>query len=98
MTRDEALRRLREHTPELRSSGVVALYLFGSTARNEAGEDSDIDLLFEIGDLSNFSLLDQCDIQIRLEELLNVNVDLVERRALRPRIKARVEPEMVRVF
>jgi predicted nucleotidyltransferase len=98
MTRDEALKRLRPCEPELRASGLAALYLFGSTARNEAVRDSDLDLLFELGDVPKFSLLDQCAIQIRLEELLNISVDLVERDSLRPRIKARVEPEMVRIF
>lgn len=98
MTRDEALKRLRPCEAELRASGLAALYLFGSTARDEAGQNSDLDLLFELGDVPKFSLLDQCAIQVRLEELLNINVDLIERAALRPRIKARVEPEMVRVF
>jgi len=82
----------------LRASGLGALYLFGSTARGEATDESDVDLLFELGDAPKFSLLDQCTIQVRLEELLNVSVDLVERDALRPRIKARVEPELVRIF
>src|SRR3546814_5723279 len=98
MTRDEAMRRLRLHESELRKSGLAALYLFGSTARNEAGEASDVDLLFEAVDRDHFSLLDLAGVQEQLSELLESRVDLVERNGLRPRIRARVEPELVRIF
>ena len=98
MTRDEALRRLREHAPELRSSGLAALYLFGSTARDEAREDSDVDILCDLSDTENFGLLEFIDLQERLSSYLQRPVDLVERRGLRPRIRARVEPDLVRVF
>lgn len=94
MTRKEAIRRLKAYEGPLRLEGIRALYLFGSTARDEARLNSDLDLLFELGDAPHFSLLDQADIQVRLSEALGLNVDLVPRSALR----ARVEPEMVQVF
>jgi uncharacterized protein len=98
MTREEALRRLRPCESELRASGLAALYLFGSTARNEAEKESDVDLLYELENRPHFSLLDAAGIQNRLEDMLGTRVDLVLRNALRPRIASRVEPEMVRVF
>ena len=45
MTRAELLLRLRELKPWLESRGVVDLRLFGSFARDEARDDSDVDLL-----------------------------------------------------
>lgn len=45
MTRAELLERLRELKPWLESQGVTDLRLFGSFARDEAREDSDVDLL-----------------------------------------------------
>lgn len=98
MTRDEALQRLRPCEAELRASGVGALYLFGSTARGEATDESDVDLLFELGDAPYFSLLTQASLQIRLADVLGTNVDLVGRDGLRPRIRQRIEPELVRIF
>jgi predicted nucleotidyltransferase len=98
MTRDEALKTLREHAPELRSSGLSALYLFGSMARGEATDDSDIDLLFEVGAMPDFSLLHQAILQERLEKLLGRHVDLISRNALRARMKQRVEADLVPVF
>jgi predicted nucleotidyltransferase len=56
MQRDEAIEKLKQHEAELRQLGVEHLYLFGSTARGEAREDSDIDLFFgHPWDLSGFS-------------------------------------------
>jgi predicted nucleotidyltransferase len=51
MNRDFVIARLKSLEPALRGSGIVALYLYGSYARDEARPDSDIDLLadFERG-------------------------------------------------
>ena len=84
--------------PELRAAGVSALYLFGSQARGDAGEASDIDLLFEVDERSHFSLIDQARVQLRLEELFGSKVDFVSRGGLRPRMRQRVEADMVRVL
>ena len=98
MTRDEALARIRPHERELRAAGLAALYLFGSTARDEAGVDSDVDLLCELDTHRNLGLFEFMDIQDLLTSVAASKIDLVERRGLRPRIPARVEPDMVRVF
>jgi predicted nucleotidyltransferase len=45
LTRDEAIRRLQDGEPEIRSLGVERLALFGSVLRGEAGPESDVDLL-----------------------------------------------------
>src|SRR5271163_3653713 len=47
MQRDEAVTRLKLHEAELKRLGVEHLYLFGSTARGDAREDSDVDLFFD---------------------------------------------------
>src|SRR4051794_32592918 len=46
MKRDEAISRLQQHEADLKRLGVEHLYMFGSTARGEAGDDSDVDLFF----------------------------------------------------
>ncbi|AQR61257.1 hypothetical protein BZG35_06040 [Brevundimonas sp. LM2] len=48
MTRDELLVKLRELKPWLEEQGIVNVRLFGSYARDEAGPDSDVDLLVEV--------------------------------------------------
>ncbi|MDY6925213.1 MAG: nucleotidyltransferase domain-containing protein [Pseudomonadota bacterium] len=47
MTRDELLKKLRELKPWLEEQGIVNVRLFGSYARDEAGPDSDVDLIVE---------------------------------------------------
>lgn len=58
MPRPSTLDRLSALTPTLRSTGLAALYLFGSAARNDDGAQSDVDLLFEVDAARRFSLLD----------------------------------------
>ena len=80
--------------PELRAAGLSALYLFGSQARGDAGDESDIDIAFDVAAEAddNFSLLDQVRVQLRLQELFGQKVDFFERRALLRRFGPRLEP------
>lgn len=98
MKRAEAIIRLKPLEPRLRARGVRALYLFGSTARDEADEASDLDLLYEYDPSSKFSLFDQAGAMLELSDELGTKVDLISRAGLRPRLRARIEGEMVRVF
>jgi Nucleotidyltransferase domain len=47
MKRDEAISRLQQHDADLKRLGVEHFYMFGSTARGEAGDDSDVALFFD---------------------------------------------------
>ena len=98
MKRDAALARLRPLEQALRSQGLSALFLFGSVARDEASEASDVDLLFDVPQDVRFSLFDQARVQNAIEDELCVGVDLVPLEALRPTVRARVEADLVRVF
>jgi len=98
MTRAEALARLRAHEAELRAMGAGAIYLFGSVARDEAGEGSDVDVLIDVVDRERFSLIDLIRMEFRMEEILGVDVDLGTRRSLKPRLRARIEADIVRAF
>jgi predicted nucleotidyltransferase len=94
MRRDEALSILRAQTARLRALGVASLELFGSVARDEAGPQSDVDLLVVFD--HPVGLFELLDVQDELELLLGRKVDLVPRDALKPRIRDRVMAEAVR--
>ncbi|MCI4592188.1 nucleotidyltransferase domain-containing protein [Sphingobium sp. BYY-5] len=98
MKKAEAITRLKPFERRLRERGINALYLFGSTARDEASAASDLDLLYEYDPTRQFSLFDQAGVMLELSDELETRVDLVSRIGLRPRLRARVEGEMVRVF
>ena len=66
----------------------------GSVARDEAGPDSDIDILIELD--RGLDLFDLGRIQVRLEEIMGCKVDLVMPDSLRPRLRARILDEAVR--
>ncbi len=87
MKREEVLRILSEHQDELRRTyGVTSLALFGSVARNEATEISDVDILVEFD--GRVTLFQMVDLQLHLEALLGVaKVDVVIRDAIYPAIR-----------
>jgi uncharacterized protein len=98
MTREDVIARLREHEAELRAAGVVRLSLFGSTARGDRRQDSDIDLIAAFDTTRRISLLDVAGIELQLSELLGLPVDLVEEGTLKPRVQKSVEAEALRAF
>lgn len=98
MKREVALARLKPLEQRLRQQGVSALYLFGSTARDQADDASDIDLIFEYDPKSKFDLFDQAGVYLDIKDALGREVDLVSRRTMRPSFRAKVESELVQVF
>lgn len=98
MRREDALARLRPLEGPLRAQGLSALYVFGSTARDQAGGASDLDLLYETDPAGDFSLLDHARIEADLSTRLGARIDLVSDASLHPRLRPRVQAERVRVF
>ncbi len=94
MNRDEALALLRAHMDELRTLGIQEISIFGSVARGEAGPDSDVDVLVELG--PGIGLFRYVEIRDRLSEILGRPVDMATPDGLKPRIKDRVLSEAVR--
>jgi uncharacterized protein len=97
MERDEAIIKLREHEAELHRLGVQHLYLFGSTARGEAREDSDVDLFFdyERGKLGLFELM---DLKEEASRILGRKVDIMTRDSLHKVLRSRIEAAALQVF
>lgn len=95
MTRDHALAKLRAAEPRLRELGVRTLVLFGSTARGDAGPESDVDLAVEFDAAATLDGF--LAVKDFVEALLARKVDLVTIPSLRPRLRAVVEREGLRV-
>jgi len=73
--------------------GACNVRVFGSVARSEADEQSDIDFLVELE--PGRTLFDLGGLQYDLEQLLGCRVDVVTERGLKPRIRERVLREAV---
>lgn len=82
--RDDILRVAKVH-------GARRVRCFGSAARGDANEGSDVDLLVDMEEDRN--LLDRIALQQDLEELLGVAVDVVTEKALHPILRTRVLEE-----
>jgi hypothetical protein len=95
MRRDEVLRLLSEHRAELEGMGVTSLALFGSVARDEAGPESDVDVLVEIQ--RPMGLFGFAAIHLRLEEIFGCRVDLVTEEGMRPHYYQRIVGDLVHV-
>ncbi|HXE24713.1 MAG TPA: nucleotidyltransferase domain-containing protein [Roseiarcus sp.] len=97
MKREAVVNRLRAHEAELRRLGVQHLYLFGSTARDEAGADSDVDLFFdhERGKLSLFGLM---DVKEAAAKILGCKTDIMTRDSLHKTMRQRIEAGALQVF
>jgi predicted nucleotidyltransferase len=98
MKRHDAIATLRQKAEALKGLGATGLFLFGSTARGEAGEDSDVDLFIDYDPDSKFNAFDLIGIKLLLEEELNVPVDVTTRNGLHPRLRPAIERSAVRIF
>ncbi len=98
MTRDQAAFELTRRADALRARGAEAAFIFGSTARNEAGGDSDIDLFIDVAPGRKFSLIDLAGMRNFLVGELGVEIDLTTRKGLHPKLRAQIESEAIRVF
>lgn len=98
MNRTDAILRLRQTEDAVRGMGATALYLFGSTARDEAHSASDLDLFIDYDPGQRFSLLDLVGIKQHLEEELALVVDVTTRSSLHPMLRADIEQSAIRVF
>jgi predicted nucleotidyltransferase len=96
MNRLRAIELLAQSKPALASRcGVTSLALFGSTARNAAHSDSDIDILIDFDGPATSKRY--FGVQFYLEDLLGCPVDLVTEKALRPELRPFIEKEAVHV-
>ena len=96
MNRDEVLDQLARNKPTLVARyGVERLALFGSTARDAARADSDIDILVSFDGPATSERY--FGVQFFLEDLLGRPVDLVTDKALRPELRPFIEREAVHV-
>jgi hypothetical protein len=92
-TRDEIIGTLRRHRAQLSARYPIRrLALFGSWARGEARADSDVDVLVDVDGSIGLRFVELAE---EIERALGRRVDLVSRRAIRPSLWKRIEPELI---
>jgi len=97
MTRADIIATLRNQAPDIRSLGATSLYLFGSAARGDARDDSDVDLFVDY-DPERFSFVELIRLRQGLSHILGRTADLTTREGLHPLLRSAIEAEAVKVF
>ena len=77
----------------LQSHGITRPEIFGSTARGDDHEGSDVDVLVDVA--AGMSLIDLMGIQLQLEDLLGVPVGIVPRGDMKDRVRRRAVEDLV---
>lgn len=81
----------------LKKHGVERAGIFGSYARGEEKEDSDLDLLIEVNG-KEFSLIDLIGLEMELKKAIKKKVDLITYKGISPYLKDRIIKEEVRII
>jgi uncharacterized protein len=95
MKKIEAIKKkLSEHKSEVEKNfNVSELGVFGSYVRNEQNLKSDVDILVDFKE--PIGLFKFMDLEEYLQKILKKKIDLVSKRALKPRIGARILKEVI---
>lgn len=102
MDRETVIATLRAHEPELRAAGVASLSVFGSVARDEAQDGSDIDLVVRLNEATSqggFVYFERLDaVSRRLRDILGSPVDVVTEPVRREGLRRAIEKERALAF
>ena len=94
----EIKRRLKVLNPVLKKNfSVKTLELFGSFVRGEQTEKSDLDVLVTFSEPNNVDLFKFIELRLFLKDNLGVDVDLIEKDTLKPRLKGQILEEAIKV-
>lgn len=98
INRSEVLSRLRDAAMALRALGALHLFLFGSTARDTARPESDVDIFIDRDPEQPMGLLGLAKLEAQLETILGTPVDVTTRGSLHPLLRASIEQQAIQVF
>lgn len=98
LTREQLLEELRALRPELERAGVTRLALFGSRARNDHRQDSDIDLLVDYDRNRKFSLLDLIGAMNVVEDNVGLQANMVVEEDADPAFLTRISRDQVTIY
>jgi hypothetical protein len=102
MDKGQILAALRAHEAKLRASGVEEMSIFGSAARGDATDESDVDVVIRFGataateGFAYFARLEA--LGQRLHEILGRPVDVVAEPVRRPQLRRNIKTDSVLVF
>ncbi len=97
MKRADAITLLQAHEAQLKQLGVLTLFMFGSTAREEAREGSDVDLFFDY-DKGKLGLFQLMDVKEYTSGILGCKADIMTRDSIHRVLREEIESSAIRVY
>ena len=98
MRRDDVIAKLKAAESALRARGVRRAAVFGSIARGDERPDSDIDILVEFEPGAEGSIYDYMNLKEYIAGLFDGPVDVIDRGALKPHLRAPVVRDTLYAF
>jgi predicted nucleotidyltransferase len=102
MKRDDIITKIKETAPSLRAEGVAHLAIFGSRARGDARDDSDLDVLIDIDPAARLHGLDLigviADVERAVTAATGIPTQAATRRSLEPRFADRIADDLIEIF
>lgn len=98
MQRDAIVQKLKTLRPDLSAEGVTHVALFGSRARGDYSEKSDLDLLLEVDPASRFSILNLVGVERIIEQALGIQTNAFMRRSLDDGFRDSVKNDVIEIF
>jgi len=95
---ENALAVLRSNAPQLRARGVMHAAVFGSVARGDSGDQSDVDVLVEMDPGTRISLFGYAGLCADIEDLFSGKVDVVNTRTIKRRHRGSILGNAVYAF
>ncbi len=95
---DGIIATLRGHEAELRQTGIRHISLFGSLARGDASDGSDVDLVAELEPAAGIGLFALGALERRLSELTGRKADLLAEPVENARLRGYIERDRRRAF
>lgn len=98
MTKDELIARLLSLRPALEAEGVCHVALFGSRARGDNTDGSDVDILLDVAPSARFSLLNLVGVEQIVQDGTGIQAHAVMRRGLDDELRDTIRKDLVDVF
>ena len=98
MKLEAALLTLRDAEPKLRARGIRHIGVFGSTARGERNDESDIDILVDFDPTAHVTVYDYVAVKDDISSLFAFKVDVIDNDGLKPDLRQSVARDIVYAF